>query len=96
MAEPLVVIGGEQRMVLPALFAPDAQTAERVIEFLPRAFATRTPARPMRGRRADLRPGVRNRESGPWARCDPSMSRPISRGYKKESRRPRSSCNSLT
>ena len=33
MAEALVVIGGQNGMALPALFAPDAKTAERVIEF---------------------------------------------------------------
>ena len=33
MTEALVVIGGQNGMALPALFAPDAKTAERVIEF---------------------------------------------------------------
>ena len=33
MAEALVVIGGQNGMALPVLFAPDAKTAERVIEF---------------------------------------------------------------
>ena len=33
MAEELVVIRGQDGVMLPALFAPDANTAERVIEF---------------------------------------------------------------
>lgn len=33
MTEALVVIGGRDGVALPALFAPDAKTAERVIEF---------------------------------------------------------------
>lgn len=33
MAEALVIIGGQNGVELPALFAPDARTAERVIEF---------------------------------------------------------------
>ena len=33
MKEALVVIGGQPGVALPAIFAPDARTAERVIEF---------------------------------------------------------------
>jgi len=90
MTESLVVIGGQQGVALPALFAQDARTAERVIEFF--TACIRNPNTRKAYARATSQFATWCSVQG-IVRCDPSMSRLMSRGCRNSSRLPRSRYN---
>ena len=93
MAEALVVIGGQNGMALPALFAPDAKTAERVIEFFTAQIRNPNTRKAYARATGSFATWCAEQGIDELARYGPCMSRPMSRDCSKKSPLPRSSCS---
>ena len=84
MSQELTVVGKEIGAGLPALFAPDIKTTERVIEFFTAQIRNPNTRKAYCARQEHSRPGAMSMVSASLAWCAPCMWRPISKACRKQ------------